>query len=239
MFRTLESTWDNSARRSWTTAASFTVQTLLLSTLLLIPLLTLQSPPQLAWFDPHVLAPPPSPAAPVPPGIRRQIHPSNFLGGHLFQPPSIPPTISPIHDVGISPAPDVSGLGVPGGTGERGGGITGSIGEALPLVPAPSIPAVTHPLRMSNFSEGNLVHRVQPNYPPLARQARIQGTVELRAIISKSGTIERLSVLSGHAMLVSAAIEAVKQWRYRPYLLNGEPIEVETDITVNFMLNGN
>jgi len=80
---------------------------------------------------------------------------------------------------------------------------------------------------------------VQPNYPPLARQARIQGTVELRAIISKMGTIENLNVVSGHALLVTSAVEAVKQWRYRPYLLNGEPIEVETEITVNFILGGN
>jgi len=93
-------------------------------------------------------------------------------------------------------------------------------------------------VRLSHWSEGNLVYRVQPSYPPLARQARIQGPVELRAIISKNGTIENLSVLSGHAMLVAAAIEAVKKWRYRPYLLNGEPVEVETEITVNFILSG-
>jgi protein TonB len=66
----------------------------------------------------------------------------------------------------------------------------------------------------------------------------VQGTVELRAIISKTGTIENLAVLSGHAMLVGAAVEAVKHWRYRPYMLNGEPIEVETEITVNFTLGG-
>jgi protein TonB len=65
-----------------------------------------------------------------------------------------------------------------------------------------------------------------------------QGAVELRAIISKAGTIENLVVVSGHPMLSRAALEAVRQWRYRPYLLNGEPIEVETDITVNFLLSG-
>jgi protein TonB len=94
------------------------------------------------------------------------------------------------------------------------------------------------PLRVSHWAEGNLIYRVQPSYPTLARQARIQGSVQLRAVISKNGTIGNLSILGGHAMLVASAIEAVKQWRYRPYLLNGEPIEVETEITVNFMLSG-
>ena len=80
---------------------------------------------------------------------------------------------------------------------------------------------------------------MQPIYPPLARQARVQGVVELRAIISKAGMIENLVVVRGHPMLATAAIEAVRQWRYRPYLLNNEPIEVETEITVNFVLSGN
>ena len=86
--------------------------------------------------------------------------------------------------------------------------------------------------------EGNLVHKVQPAYPPLARAARIQGAVVLRAIISKGGTIENLQVLGGHPLLVQAAIDAVRQWRYRPYNLNGEPVEVETQVTVNFILSG-
>jgi protein TonB len=86
--------------------------------------------------------------------------------------------------------------------------------------------------------EGNLIHRVQPEYPLLARQARIQGTVVLRAIISREGRIEKLQVVSGHPLLAPAAIEAVRQWRYRPYLLNDQPVEVETQVTVNFTLSG-
>jgi protein TonB len=89
------------------------------------------------------------------------------------------------------------------------------------------------------MSEGDLVHKVLPAYPPLARSARIQGTVVLAAMISKLGTIENLRLLSGHPMLAPAAIEAVRQWRYRPYILNSEPVEVETQITVNFSLAGN
>ena len=84
--------------------------------------------------------------------------------------------------------------------------------------------------------EGSLIRRVQPTYPPLARSARIQGPVILEAVISKAGTIDNLRVVSGHPMLVGAAIEAVSQWRYRPYILNGEAVEVETQITVNFVL---
>ena len=126
-----------------------------------------------------------------------------------------------------------------GGTGTRGRGVIGSVGTAVEVAPPPPPPAPTHPLRVSHWAEGNLIYRVQPIYPPLARQARIQGTVELRAIISKAGTIENLVVVRGHPMLVAAAMEAVRQWRYRPYLLNSEPIEVETEITVNFVLSGN
>lgn len=72
----------------------------------------------------------------------------------------------------------------------------------------------------------------------MARAARIEGTVVLQAIISKQGTIENLKVVSGHPMLVQAAIDAVREWRYRPYILNNEPVEVETQITVNFSLAG-
>ena len=86
--------------------------------------------------------------------------------------------------------------------------------------------------------QGSLIRRVESVYPPLARAARIfQGPVVLAAIISTAGTIEQLQVLSGHPMLVNAALQAVGQWRYRPYVLNGEVIEVETQITVNFKLN--
>jgi periplasmic protein TonB len=86
--------------------------------------------------------------------------------------------------------------------------------------------------------EGNLIRRVQPVYPPLARTARIQGPVVLAAVISKAGAIENLRVLSGPPMLVKAALDAVSEWRYRPYILNNEPVEVETQITVNFTLGG-
>ncbi len=114
----------------------------------------------------------------------------------------------------------------------------GGTGPTVEVAPPAAPPALSHPLKVSHWAEGNVIFRVQPVYPPLARQARIQGSVELRAIISKTGTIENLVVVSGHPMLVKSAIEAVRQWRYRPYLLNNDPIEVETDVTVNFVLSG-
>ena len=83
-----------------------------------------------------------------------------------------------------------------------------------------------------------LVHQVKPQYPELAMKARIQGTVVLQAVIGKDGTVQDLRLVSGHPMLAPAAIEAVRQWRYRPYLLNSEPVEVDTQINVNFTLGG-
>jgi periplasmic protein TonB len=238
MFHTLGTTWDQSARRGWTTIASFSMQALALSLLLFISLVTIQGPPKLQWLDSSVFSPPPAPAPPSPPGARHPLRGSEISEGHVLLPPSIPGTIAPIDDRGVEAAPDVSGIGVPGGFGAGRSGIEHSFGEGNPVAPPP-VPAVMPPLRVSHWAEGNLIYRVQPNYPILARQARIQGVVELRAIISKNGTIENLTVLRGHAMLVTAAVEAVRQWRYRPYLLNNEPIEVETDITVNFTLSGN
>jgi protein TonB len=81
------------------------------------------------------------------------------------------------------------------------------------------------------------VNRVQPQYPPLARQTRISGTVRLHAIIGKNGAVEQLEVMSGHPLLVQAALDAVKQWRYQATTLNGEPVEVDTTIDVIFSLN--
>ena len=89
------------------------------------------------------------------------------------------------------------------------------------------------------MSEGDIIRKVQPTYPPLARSARIQGTVVLQAVIGTQGTIENLRVVTGHPLLAPAAVEAVRQWRYRPYILNNDPVEVETQITVNFSLAGN
>ena len=88
-----------------------------------------------------------------------------------------------------------------------------------------------------NVSEGLLIKKVQPTYPQLARQARVQGKVLLQAEIDKEGSIESLQLISGHPILAPAAIEAVKQWLYKPYTLNGEPVAVETQVEVDFSLS--
>jgi protein TonB len=235
MFSTLESSWDRSARRGWSAVASFTFQPMALSLLLLIPLFTVQGPPRLLLWE-SLMAPPPAPSAPS--LVQHTSHAtSNLNGDHVIQPPSIPTTIANVHDAQVADAPDGRELGVPGGTGLARRGVENSIGDPAVVAPPPA-PAPTHPLRISHWAEGNLIYRVQPVYPPLARQARIQGAVQLRAIISRTGTIEHLTVESGHPMLAGAAIDAVRQWRYRPYLLNDEPVEIETEITVNFVLSG-
>jgi len=128
--------------------------------------------------------------------------------------------------------------GVPGGIpGGQMGGVIGGIISSTPV----AVPKVATPTRVrvsQGVTQGLLIRKIQPNYPPLARQARIQGSVLLQAEISKDGAIENLHLISGHPMLAPAAIEAVKQWKYKPYILNGEPVEVETQITVNFTLSG-
>jgi periplasmic protein TonB len=237
MFQTLETTWDRSSRRRWSTLASFTMQVLALSLLLAVPLLWVEGPPRLRWIDTSVLSPPPAPAPPAPPNTQRAMHPSEMSGGQVLTPTAIPTSITPINDAGAPPAPGIGDIGgIDGSTGAGPRGVFRSIGDQVAAIPPP--PKPTRPLRVSQIAEGNLAYRLQPTYPPLARAARVQGEVRLRAIISKAGTIENLEVLSGHAMLVTAAVEAVRRWRYRPYMLNGEPIEVETEITVNFTLAG-
>jgi len=87
--------------------------------------------------------------------------------------------------------------------------------------------------------QGLMIRKVAPDYPPLAKQAKIQGIVVLKVRISKSGDVGNIQLVSGHSMLAPAAIEAVKRWKYMPYLLNAEPVEVETNVTVNFTLSDN
>src|SRR5882672_274996 len=235
MFSTLESSWDRSARRGWSAIASFIFQALALSLLLAIPIFWVQGPPRLQWLQPlTVPMAAPTPAQPI--QHQQTASSSNMAGTHILTPPSIPPTIAVIHDIGPIDPPDL-GPGVLGATGPRTAGILNSIGTAPPMVTLKP-PAPAHPIKISIWAEGNLIYRVQPLYPPLARQARIQGAVQLRAIISKAGTIEHLTLENGHPMLAGAAIDAVRQWRYRPYLLNDEPVEIETEITVNFVLSG-
>ena len=231
--------WADHSRRGWATLASFALQTLAIGGLLLLPMLYTQVLPQLQLMAALVApTPPPAPAA----ALRAHAtatSTSNMIGEHLLMPQSIPHTIADLNDVG--PPPELLfGPGVPGSIGLPGAQnpVWNSIGVGMNPLPLPAPIPANRPLRVSRVMEGNLVHRVQPEYPQLARQARIQGSVVLHAIISREGRIENLQVISGHPLLVPAALDAVRQWRYRPFLLNDQPVEVETQITVNFALAG-
>ncbi len=184
--------------------------------------------------------PPPPPPAAAPVHVVKQIQ-TDIVNGALRTPTKIPQKIQMIkEDEAPPPAMASSGVvgGVPGGIpGGQMGGVIGGIISSTPV----AVPKVATPQRVrvsQGVSQGLLVRKVNPSYPPLARQARIQGTVILRAVISKDGSIENLTLVSGHPMLAPAAIEAVRQWKYKPYLLNGEPVEVDTEVQVNFTLAG-
>jgi periplasmic protein TonB len=230
-------------KRGMTTVVSFLLQCFLLGILILIPLIYTDALPkqQLMTF---LVAPPPPPPPPPPPSptvvkVVRQMQ-SELINGQLRTPTKIPQKIQMIKEEDAPPPMMGSGVvgGVPGGVpgGSMGGVIGGIIGSSQAAVPKVATP---QRVRVSQgVSTGLLIRKVTPNYPPLARQARIQGQVVLQAEISKEGTIQNLQLISGHPMLAPAAIEAVKQWRYKPYLLNGEPVAVETQVMVNFSLSG-
>ena len=236
----LENHWTNHGRRGWTTLASFAVQTLGIAILLTLPLVYTEGLPKLHLISMSApLGPPPGP--PPARSHPQTSHPaqSNFVRGILVAPSSFP---SSVHEIVDNSTPDDAppcAICVPGGTGDMSNtnSVIRSIGTSASAVPPPP-KRVAHPPRISHMMEGNLIYRVQPTYPPLARAARIQGPVHLRAVISRAGTIENLQAIDGHPMLVGAAIDAVRQWRYRPYILNDEAVEVETQITVNFSLSG-
>ena len=124
-------------------------------------------------------------------------------------------------------------------------GFINLLGNANPSSPSPGLdgfavaptPRLQPNPRQSVLMEGNLIRRIEPEYPRLAKLMRLEGTVVLKAVISPSGRVEKLEVRAGHPLLAQAAIEAVSLWRYRPYILNREPIAVETEITVRFMLS--
>jgi periplasmic protein TonB len=228
-------------KRGMTTTVSFIFEIVLVGVLVLIPLLFTEALPktQLMTF---LVAPPPPPPPPPPPAAAPKVPKvvqTNIVNDQLRTPTRIPKKIEIIkEDATPPPASSMAGvIGAVGGPGGAAGGVIGGIISSTPV----AVPKVATPQRVrvsQGVTQGLVLRRVQPNYPPLARQARIQGSVVLQAEISKSGDIQNLRMISGHPMLGPAAIEAVKQWKYKPYILNGEPVEVETTITVNFTLAG-
>jgi periplasmic protein TonB len=227
-------------KRLSTTILSFLLQVGLIGILILIPLIYTDALPKgnLMTF---LVAPPPPPPPPPPAAAPVKVVKiqSEVINGQLRTPTKIPDKIQMIKE---EEAPPDLGAGVPGGVpgGIPGGSAGGVMGGILSSTQV-AVPKIATPQRVrvsSGVSTGLLIKKVQPNYPPLAKAARIQGTVVLQAEISKDGTIQNLQLISGHPMLAPAAIEAVKQWRYKPYLLNGEPVAVDTQVDVVFTLSG-
>ncbi len=226
-------------RHPWTAMVSFTAQALFIAVLLLIPLLYTQALPELNRLRILEVPPPPPPAPRQPAAIRSSGQPSNEDRGVIRVPSEIPRSIAILHDEEARPpAGDGVPGAVPGGSNGADGVANGVIADIIRNV-TPAVPkSVQQKVRVSSgVAQGSLIHEVRPEYPALARQARIQGTVVLQAVIGKDGKVQGLHVLSGHPLLVQAALNAVSQWRYRPYYLNEEPVEVDTQINVNFTLN--
>lgn len=229
----IESTRHIAKRRGLTTLFSISMQMFALMLLVIFPLLrtNVLSPQHLTGI------------LPMPPMSAPPVQGSRPLTGTVDSGRITPPIqVSPIGIIPRGIVREAEPVGPPQppkvlclsdcGTFSKNG-VWDSIGTAHPPEVALLKPK---PVIMSQLTPGLILRRVEPLYPPLARTARIQGPVILHALISREGTIEQLQVLSGHPMLTQAALDAVQQWRFRPYILNGQPIEVETQITVNFIL---
>lgn len=229
-------------KRLWTTLLSVFMQGFLIGILILIPLIYTEALPRQQLMTFLVAPPPPPPPAPPAPAVQQvKVVQTDIENGRLRTPDRIPQKVAMIkEEEAPPPVSNMGGVvgGVPGGVpGGQMGGVLGGILSSTSMT-APKIAAPQRVRLSQGVTEGNLVNKVTPLYPDIAKRARIQGIVVLQAVISKQGAIENLRVVSGHPMLTQSALDAVRQWRYRPYLLNGEPVEVETQITVNFNLAG-
>lgn len=195
-----------------------------------------------------VAPPPPPPPPPAPAPVVVKAAPPHRVfenSGKLIAPTVIPKTIAEIKEAPLPP--DMSGGGVPGGVpggvagGSMGGVIGGVIGgvttaiPATPLAPKENKPKV--PIRVGGrVKEPRVVHRVEPVYPALAKQTHMQGTVIIEAIIDEQGNVTEMKVVSGPPLLIQAAVDAVRQWKYEPTYLNEQPVPVQLNVTVTFRL---
>ena len=230
-------------RKPVTVVVSTMAHVVTIGVLVLIPLIQTQAitipPPDSSLLAPRIEAPQPVEVFVAQPQVR---HYTQTDPNILTAPESIPPGIAYVDE----PArPSVALLPTVAETGIRNllvGALSGGSEVALPVAPPPPLPPPPPIIKADRIRQGgnvqaaNLIEQVNPIYPPLARQARIQGVVVMEAVISKEGSIESLRVVTGHPLLNQAALDAVKQWKYRPTLLNGEPVEVITTVTVMFNL---
>jgi periplasmic protein TonB len=236
--------------RTWTVLVTFMAQVMAIGVAILIPMIYFDALPK-TQLTAMFTAPPPPPPPPPPPAAAPvkmvKVIPRQFDAGRLMAPKAIPKDVAMIKEEELPPPSASAGVvggvpgGVPGGTaGGVIGGIIGAVPSAAPPPPPPPVEQKKAPTRIrvgGQVQQANLIRQPKPIYPPLAKQARIQGVVRFNAIIGKDGTIQNLQLISGHPLLVPSAEEAVKQWLYKPTLLNGEPVEVATVIDVNFTLS--
>ncbi len=222
-------------RNPWAAVGSVTLLALLLLALVVIPLFHTDTLPKRETLTMLYVLPPAVASAATTFRVPTPTYTSKSI--------SIPTAMHTAQEAPAPPLDIAGGLvgGVPGGVvGGIPGGVLSEVlhstGSApvLATTPAPAPKRIRVP---AGIAEANLVYDVAPKYPPEAGRARIEGTVVLLAVIGKDGTVEDVRVKSGLSVLTQAAIEAVKQWRYRPYLLNGEPVEVDSQITINFNLS--
>ena len=232
-------------RRAFATTTSFIFNCVAVGVMLIVPLLFTEDLPK-AQLLTFLMAPPPPPPPPPPAAAQvqkvvRQLETDVLSTGGLRTPTKIPTKVQMIKEE-EAPPPLAAGGGVVGGVpggipGGQLGGVIGGIVNATSANVPKFVPVMPQRVRISQgVTKGLLIHRVEPTYPPLARAARVQGEVVLSAVIDTNGQITNLQLVSGHPMLVPAALAAVREWRYKPYLLNGTPVEVETTITVIFSL---
>ena len=228
--------------KPWTVLLSTFVQVGIVIVMILIPLIYTEALPK-GMLTTFLAAPPPPPPPPPPAAPIKIVKPQVHLihDGELKAPTVIPKKVNIIKEE--EQPPDVGGAmggvvgGVAGGSasGVLGGIIGGTSGGNMPPPP----PKSNKPLRVGgNVAAANLIRQVTPVYPQIAKTAHVSGTVVLHAIISKDGSIEELTYVSGPPLLMKAAMDAVHQWRYKPTMLNGEPVDVDTTISVVFTLGG-
>jgi protein TonB len=240
--------------KSWTVMLSFAGQIVLITVAVILPLIYTDVLPA-TTLQSFLVAPPPPPPPPPPPAAAPPVKvvkviPRQFDAGKLMAPKAIPKEIAVIKEDELPPpSSGVGGVvgGVAGGVagGQVGGvlgGIIGGIPSAAPPPPPPPPPVakketITRIKVGGNVQGAMILRKTPPVYPQLAKSARVSGVVHLAAIIAKDGTIQELHSLGGPALLIQAAMDAVKTWVYRPTMLNGEPVQVETTIDVNFTLN--
>jgi len=218
----------------WAAVGSLAFQTFLLAAVIIIPLFHTELLPKRELLTALYLQPPAA-AAPSAPRLPAPTP--------AYAPTSIDSSIPVPKTQEVAPPPAATGGVVGGVPGGAVGGIYGGVfsevsTRSLPVPASAPDPAPTKRVRLAaRVAEANLVHEVAPKYPPEAGQARIEGAVVLMAVIGKDGCVQDVQVESGLPVLAQAAVDAVKQWRYKPYLLNGEPVEVASRITINFTLS--